>query len=74
MEILQWIRFYESIGELEDYHRPSDPVVKDDEACDKWKATFEQQQRKKMLEYYERTEGRKVTTPEKASRVFGGKK
>lgn len=73
LEMIQWIRFYESIGDLDDFQRPSEAIIDDDEACDKWKAGFEQKQRQEMLKYYEQREGRKMSMPARASRTVGRK-
>jgi len=71
LEIIHYIRFYESIYELDDFHRPAFRVIEDDEECDRWYKNFKFQQEQKTIEHFSRIENKKVGIPIKASKTVG---
>ena len=71
IEVLKWIQRYDSILQLDDYHRPGDKVFNDDQLFDEWFDKFREKQEQKTIKHYSDMNQEKITVPDKASITVG---
>jgi hypothetical protein len=68
LELLAWIRKYDSVYELDSGYRPSEKIIRDDEKFDRWFENFVYEMEQNAVERKQKTSGKAVGIPKKASK------
>lgn len=50
--LVRWITFYEQLYELDDVERPTEEVINDDEALDKFIDDYKTYQKRELIKYH----------------------